>query len=114
VKNVIRAIALLLVASLTIGYEREVSWTPPTQYEDGSILLEQDLDYYTLYCDDEAVTTIDSIIGTRTALLDMPEAPGTHECWLTVTSLAGEESAPSNVLSFMNQYPAPNPPVVQW
>lgn len=111
-----RAIALLLLAGITLAYEREISWTPPVFYTNGAPLLEQDLDFYTLYCDGVQLVTLDSIIGTWTATIDFPDTPGTHECWLTTTTLAGIESDPSNTYVFTNQPPTLTPmaPVVVW
>jgi hypothetical protein len=91
----------VLLAALTFGYDRTVEWEPPTQYENGDALLEQDLDFYTLYCNAQPFVTIDSIIGQRTAIVDFgPLGEGTHECYLTVTALNGMESAPSNTANF--------------
>lgn len=96
-----RAIVLIGLASLTFAFDGNVSWEPPTQYTNGDPLLEQDLDYYTMYCDGQPLTTIDSIIGQRTAVVDLtPLGEGTHDCTLTVTTLNGQESAHSNVASF--------------
>ena len=110
-KFVTRVIALALLASLTFANNWNVSWVPPTEYEDGSQLLEQDLDYYTLYCNNSPVATFDSIIGTTTAVLDTTGmAEGTYECYLTVTSISGLESAPSNVANFTIGPRTPLPP----
>jgi hypothetical protein len=115
-KNLLRATALLLLASITFAFDRSISWTPPTFYVGGAPLLEQDLDFYTLYCDDVQLVTLDSIIGTWTATITFPDTGGTHTCWLTVTTLAGIESDPSNTYVFTNQPPARKPmaPVVVW
>lgn len=113
-KNVLRAIALLMLASLTFAYDSTINWQPPTQYTNGNQLLEQDLDYYTFYCDGVARQQMDSIIGTWSRVVDIPEEDGDHLCWITVTTLNGAESAPSNTKLFTNGTRVPNPPTVQW
>jgi hypothetical protein len=95
------AFAALLLGSLTFAVDRTVEWVPPTEYENGDPLLEQELDFYTLYCNSEPFVTIDSVIGDRTAIVNFsPLGEGTHECYLTVTALNGEESGPSNTANF--------------
>lgn len=113
-KNIVRAIALLCLASITLAYDRQISWVPPTFYTNGEPLLEQDLDFYTVYCDGAQLVVIDSIIGTVTATVDLPSSEGTHVCHMTVTTLTGVESDPSNELVFTNQLRAPAAPVVMW
>ncbi len=109
-------LALLLLGSLTFDYERgfhlkaayaqatgslTLSWTPPAFYTDGFPLLEQDLDFYTLYCNDVPVKQIDSIIGTSTDVLDLTTfASGDYACNLSVTDLPGAESGRSNDINF--------------
>ena len=102
VKSFPRAfLALVLVGSLVFAFDRSVSWDPPSQYENGDSLLEQDLDFYTLYCNDSAFVEIDNIIGTSTAVVDFsPLGEGSHDCYLTVTALNGQESQPSNIANF--------------
>lgn len=113
-KYVVRAIALLMLASITFAFDESISWTPPTFYTNGTALLEQDLDYYTLYCDGNKLVELDSIIGTWTATISFPDTPGTYTCWLTTTTLLGVESSASNVKIFTNQPRTPMAPVVQW
>ena len=78
-----------------------ISWTPPTQYTDGAPLLEQDLDFYTFYCNGVELAQIDSVIGTWTASVSTASLPeGTHTCTLRVTTLAGAQSGDSNPANF--------------
>lgn len=83
---------------LTIG------WTPPLAYTDGFPLIEQELDFYTFGCNGLSATLekeIDSIIGTRSDAVDISGLPsGDYTCQLTVTSLLGAESGPSNSINF--------------
>jgi hypothetical protein len=92
---------ILLLSGLVFGVDQSVTWVPPDAYENGDPLLEQDLDFYTLYCNGQPYSTIDNVIGQNTALIDFgPLGEGTHECYLTVTALNGMESAPSNTANF--------------
>ena len=81
-----------------------LSWDPPTMWDDGTALLEQDLDFYTLSCDGQPVAQIDSIIGTYNYNLDLaPFGFGSHSCTMTVTAIpqvGGLESDPSNPVGF--------------
>lgn len=113
-KFIVRATALVLLASLTLAYEKDISYTPPTLWTNGNVLLEQDLDYYTLYCDGVEWEVLDSIIGTWTRTVNLPDADGDHTCYLTVTAMNGQESAASNNHVFTNQLRVPSPPSVVW
>ena len=110
-------VAAVLIGSLTLDWQEpgltvaiaqsqtpgilNISWTPPTEYTDNAPLLEQDLDFYTFYCDTVSVAQIDSVIGDRTAQISTASlSAGDHECWLTVTTLSASESGPSNSVNF--------------
>ena len=117
-KNYVRAIiAIILLGSLSVEWhdpgfritaayaqangDLTISWTPPTQYTDNAPLLEQDLDFYTFSCDGQPVATIDSVIGTRTATVATSSlSTGDHVCTLSVTTVLGAESGPSNPVNF--------------
>lgn len=81
-----------------------ISWTPPLFYTDGFVLLEQELDFYTFGCNGLSATLekeIDSIIGTRSDVVDISGLPsGDYTCSMTVTSMIGAESGPSNSINF--------------
>ncbi len=116
-------VAVILLGSLTVQFAPAqsqtiacdlgctISWTPPTEYEDGAQLLEQELDFYSWYCDANHIMDFDVIIGTWTVDLTFG-APGTYMCSLTVTSLEGEESGFSNELVFLKGPRTPRPPVL--
>ena len=110
-------VAVLLLGSLTIDWQEPgfrvaivhaqanglltISWTPPTEYTDNAPLLEQDLDFYTFYCDGGSLAIIDSVIGVRTAMVSTASlSTGDHVCHLTVTTLEASESGPSNSINF--------------
>ena len=105
-------IAALLLGSLTIQADVfTVSWLPPTQYTDNSPLLEQDLDYYTLYVDGVSTIFYDSVPGSYSQLHTIVPA-GTYDLTLTVTTLEGVESGPSNVKVFTVGPRTPKPPTL--
>ena len=109
-------VALALLGSLTFEYEQgfqltaamaqnsgsiEIGWTPPTEYTDNAPLLEQDLDYDTLFCNAAELKQIDSVAGTRNDTVDLTGlAIGDYACHLTVTTLLASESGPSNIINF--------------
>lgn len=91
----------LSIAHAQVPNTLPLSWVPPQFYTDGTPLLEQDLDFYTLYCDGGQTDVIDSIIGTYSYDLDLTQfQSGDHACALSVTSLLGEESVQSNSVNF--------------
>ena len=109
-------IAVVLLGSLTLDLDRgfylkaayaqstgtlTISWTPPTQFTDGFPLVEQELDFYTFYCNGARVKEIDSIIGTATDDIDLSGfQSGNYTCHLTATTLLASESGPSNTINF--------------
>lgn len=115
-------IAAALVGSITLQFDRggfmltaayaqsgaalTIMWSPPTQYEGGTPLDEQDLDFYTLYCNNAEVKQIDSVIGTTSDVVDLTGfITGNYACNLTVTAIpippnVGAESGPSNDINF--------------
>jgi len=93
-------ILALLLASLTVDADEFIlKWTPPTQYTEGTVLLEQDIDYYTLYIDGVALTNFDSIIGQWSVSVTFTE-PGSYEGNMTVVTVNGAESDFSNPVNF--------------
>jgi hypothetical protein len=70
------------------------------------------MDYYTFYCNGQDLLDLDVIVGTWTAEITFVE-PGTYTCHLTVTSLAGKESQPSNQKVFTKGERVPRPPTLQ-
>lgn len=105
-------VACVLLGSLTIQADTlTITWLPPTQYTDNSTLLEQDLDHYTLYVDGVSTIFYDSVPGSYSQLHTIVPA-GTYELTLTVTTLEGVESGPSNVKVFTVGSRTPKPPIL--
>lgn len=96
-----RAIPFLLALWLTPVWadDFQICWTPPTQFVNGDPLLEQDLDFYTLYINDQNVMSFDAIVGTW-CVVYTTHTEGTYFTKLTVTHVNGETSDFSNEASF--------------
>jgi hypothetical protein len=116
-------IPIILLSALTLDWKQDsgfrltaayaqaggaltISWSPPTEYTDGAPLLEQELDFYTFYCNGAALKEIDVVIGTHSDNVSLTALPtGSYTCELTVTALpitpnVGAESGPSNSINF--------------
>lgn len=97
-------ICLLLILLFAVTTEAkadpfEVCWLPPTQFENGDPLLEADLDYYTLYVDQNELLNLDAIVGTWCTTFQV-HVEGTYFLTMTVTHMNGMTSAHSNIATF--------------
>lgn len=90
---------LLLACSAVQADTFEVCWLPPTTFENGDPLLEGDLDYYTLYIDDQELMNFDAIVGTWCVQFEV-HVEGTYFATMTVTHNNGMTSAQSNIATF--------------
>ena len=94
----------MIFLSPAIAEPVDIAWQAPVEYEDDTPLTTDDLLEYTLTCGgrtftypgDQNMTTEDF-------------APGTYSCVITVTSVEGLISTPSNQVSFTVARP-PSPP----
>lgn len=91
--------ALLLSSFPAIADDWQICWTPPTQFVNGDPLLEQDLDFYTLYVNAVPVLNFDVIVGTW-CVTYTTHTEGTYTAALTVTHINGQTSDLSNEVSF--------------
>jgi hypothetical protein len=112
IASYIVAIAVLMISTTTQASTIQLSWTPPTEYEDGTPLLEQDLDFYTVYINGTPATNLDVIVGTWSAEIVFT-VPGSHQVALTVTDLNGQESQLSNTQVFTVGPRTPKAPTLQ-
>lgn len=93
-------LAVLLLVCGTVNADTfEVCWLPPTQFENGDTLMEGDLDYYTIYVDQQELMNFDAIVGTWCATFEV-HVEGTYFLHMTVTHNNGMTSAPSNIATF--------------
>ena len=99
-------VSVALVQPLTLSY------TPPTQYTDGSPLPIEELAEARLYCSGSLVITETDINGTFDNV-DAVLTVGDHTCYATVVAINGIESDPSNSLDVtVLSSSAPEPPVL--
>lgn len=91
--------ALFAVATPARADDWQVCWQPPTAYENGTQLFEQEIDSYTLYIDDAELLTFDAIIGTWCYIITI-NTPGTYVADMTVTTENGMTSVRSNQATF--------------
>lgn len=95
-------LAVLLLGGLfstALADDFQICWTPPTQFVNGDALLEQDLDFYTLYINGQEIMSFDSIVGTW-CVTYTTHTEGTYEAQLTVTHINGMTSDLSTPRSF--------------
>lgn len=110
-KYLLRGAALFLLATLTFAFDGNFQWQRPTAYTDGAPLLDQDIDFYSLYCNGTHMGDIENIGMTESWQAPVGFfAPGTYECHLTVTDINGQESEASNSVNFTVGPRVPNPP----
>lgn len=102
-------IPLLLLAAPVHADTFEVCWIPPTTFENGDPLLEGELDYYTLYVDEQVLLNFDAIVGTWCVTFEV-HVEGTYFASMTVTHINGQTSARSNIEPFTLGARAPAPP----
>lgn len=105
-------LCLLLCAPLVFAYQdKEFTWTPPTQNEDGSPLADSEIASYNIYCNSTLITNVPNTSGTDTwQSPDGAFPPGSYSCTATTVATTGEESAHSNAVNFTVDASAPNPP----
>lgn len=109
-------LCLLICLPLTVTWavgEKTFTWTPPTQYEDGTALPQEEIASYILSCDNGWTVTVPN----EPLLTDRYEAPvgtfspGTYECVGYTVTTAGVQSRASNPTNFTVEPGVPNPPV---
>ena len=101
-------LSLGLVAGV-IAATVNFTYTVPTQYTDGTPLPLEQIEKTSLYCNGALVDEELGSDGDFSVIL----APGTYECFATVTTTNGLESGPSNtVQKLVLPDVAPNPPVL--
>lgn len=99
----------LVAAPLVIAVPTGFTYTPATQYEDGTALPITEIAETRFYCNDVLVGTEPGASGAFTVDL----SPGTYTCYATHVATNGLESAPSNsVVKTVLPNVAPNPPVL--
>lgn len=99
--------ALPALAAQTVTF----SWTPPTQYEDGTPLPNDEIASYSLYCNGSLLTNFPNADGTNSYETSVGELPaGQYSCYATATATNGIESIPSNTVNIVIDNLGPFPP----
>ena len=111
-----RLLLILLLMPLTFAWavgEKTFTWTPPTQYDDGSALPQSEIASYDIECDGGLLVNVPNVpLDT-----DTYQAPpgtfsvGTHECVAFTVSTDGVRSIASNPVNFTVAPGTPNPPI---
>ena len=114
-----RLIFLLLIASpVLFAYQNKTFlWTPPTQNDDGSPLLDSEISGYNIFCAESAAASA-TLLGTvtntgNTTQWTWPDGslpPGTYDCFATTIRNDGAESVRSNTVNFSVPQATPDPP----
>lgn len=104
-RRVIRAVVVtMLLAPLVFGEVKTFTWTAPTEYEDGTPLLNSDIKEYQLHCNSGLDVIIsndprtDSWVSQDT---DFP--PGFYTCWIHAVDKFDTHSVDSNYNDFVIQ-----------
>ncbi|MBT8449111.1 MAG: hypothetical protein KJO69_05450 [Gammaproteobacteria bacterium] len=96
--------ALLLPLS-ALADTVEVTFTPPIEREDGTLLPITDIQNYQVYVNGAPDITIPNTDNIGEIVL----APGLYDISVTTLDTDGRESAPSNVVSVQAKSPPGNP-----
>jgi hypothetical protein len=111
------AVLLLVSSPVVFAYQNKTFlWTPPTQYEDGSPLIDSEITGYNIFCKESAAAS-PTLLGTvtntgGTTQWTSPDGslpPGTYDCHAT-TLTADSESQASNTVNFTVPQAQPDPP----
>jgi hypothetical protein len=107
-------VCLLLVSPLVFALgEKTFTWTPPTQYEDGSNLPQEEIASYDIQCSNGwSVNVPNEPLNTDT--YEAPAgtfAPGTYDCVGYTISNLGIRSRASDPVNFTVAPGVPLPPV---
>lgn len=95
------------VIAATVGF----SYTPATEYTDGTPMPLSDIDFTRLYCDGALVAEEPGADGDFSVLLGL----GSHDCYAThvVEAASTPESAPSNIVTKVVAPIQPGAPVLE-
>ena len=108
------ALATILVSPLVFAIgEKTFTFTPPTQYEDGTTLPQAKIASYDIMCDDALLVNFPNV-PLNTDTYQAPPgtfATGTHVCVAHTVTTEGVRSAPSNSVNFTVDPGVPGQPI---
>lgn len=116
-KILIRVFALVMLSTLVFAATpKTFTWIPPSQYEDGEPLPNNEIESYNIYCDGAEVAIWNQPnepVGTDTWTAPNDQfALGIHVCTATAVATNGEESVRSNAVNFTVVAPRPKAPAL--
>lgn len=107
-------LCLLLCSPLVFAVgEKTFTFTPPTQYEDGSPLPQSAIASYDIECDGSILANVLNV-PLNTDVYQAPAgtfATGTHICQAFTLTTEGVRSGPSNSVNFTVLAGVPSPPI---
>ena len=104
-------IALGIVAApIALSAPKDFTWTNATQRVDGSPFPAAELAETRIYCDGNATPVVTVVDGSQAATVEF--TVGSHSCYATHVDTDGQESDPSNTVTFVVTPARPNPPVL--
>lgn len=106
--------ALLLLSPLVLAVgEKTFTFTPPTEYEDGTPLPQSAIASYDIECDGSLLVNLLNIPLNREEYVAPSGtfAVGTHVCEAFTITTEGERSGPSNSVNFTVDPGVPGPPI---
>jgi len=107
-------IALLFVSPLVFAVgEKTFTFTPPTEYTDGTPLPQSAIASYDIECDGELLVNVpNNPVDTDTYQAPPGTfATGVHSCVAFTVTTEGIRSGPSNTVNFTVDPGVPSPPV---
>ncbi len=104
-------VALGLATGIVYAEPKDFSWTNATSRVDGSPFTAADLAETRIYCDGDLTPVIVVADGSTAATLDF--GIGEHNCYATHVDTDGQESDPSNSVTFTVLPAKPNAPTLQ-
>ncbi|HUW44657.1 MAG TPA: hypothetical protein VMW50_02565 [Dehalococcoidia bacterium] len=107
-------LALLFVSPLVFAIgEKTFTFTPPTQYEDGTALPQSKIASYDIVCDGALLVNFPNVPQNTDTYQAAPGtfATGTHVCVAHTVTTEGVRSQPSNSANFTVEPGVPSAPI---
>lgn len=107
-------LCLLLISPLVLALgEKTFTFTPPTQYEDGTPLPQNAIASYDIECNGSFLANLPNVpLNTDTYQAQAGTFPtGIHICQAFTVTTEGVRSGPSNSVNFTVEPGVPSPPV---
>ena len=107
-------LGLLLVSPLVFAVgEKTFTWTPPTEYDDGTTMPQSAIASYNIYCDGALLVNVPNTPLDTDTYQAPPGtfATGAHACYATTVTTEGVESVASNTVNFTVDPGTPGPPI---